>query len=300
LVTPEDEEWPGDALAPLTAAGAAGQDELAPPIALWVAGPLRLGAALARAVSVIGTRAATSYGERVAADLSFALAERGWTVVSGGAYGIDGVAHRGALGADGASVAFLAGGLDRPYPAGQVGLFQRLREAGLLVSEWPIHSTPQKHRFLVRNRLIAGVSIGTVVIEAARRSGTQSTARRACELGRTLMAVPGPVSSAVSAGIHDMIRNQGAKLVTCADEVIEDIGALGVDLASAGESRSPRDELDSLSARVLDGFPARKAVSVEALARECGLSAREVIRALPVLEIGDFVRRDADGWRLRR
>ena len=170
---------------------------------------------------MVGARAATGYGEHVATEMAAALAERGWAVVSGGAYGIDSCAHRGALGADGVTVAVLASGLSYGYPKGHHELFAAIAGQGVMVSEWPPDRAPTRPGFLVRNRVIAALSCGTVVVEAALRSGALSTARHARDLCRPLMAVPGPVTSDLSAGCHEIIREWGAVCVTGARDVIE-------------------------------------------------------------------------------
>ncbi|WP_422677967.1 DNA-processing protein DprA [Blastococcus brunescens] len=227
--------------------------------------------------------------------------ERGWTVVSGGAFGIDGAAHRGALAAEAATLAVLACGVDRPYPAAHGALFHRIAETGLLVSEWPPGCAPLRHRFLVRNRLIAALTRGTVVVEAAARSGAQATARRAQGLGRQVLVVPGPVTSAMSVGCHELLRDEDlrAVLVTSAAQVIEAVGRIGDDLAPpvSGPS-SPRDGLSDLAARVLDACPVRTGVSPERLAAIAGCDALEVLRVLPALELADLVEWTGTGWRL--
>ena len=189
LVIPEDDEWPAMPLHALTVAVA---DEPydhrdqsdrtiapVPPLGLWVRGPARIDDLADRSVAIVGSRASTAYGEHVAGELGHQLGERGWTVVSGGAFGIDAAAHRGALAAEAPTLAVLACGVDRPYPAAHGALFGRIAETGLLISEWPPGCAPLRHRFLVRNRLIAALTRGTVVVEAAARSGAQATARRA-------------------------------------------------------------------------------------------------------------------------
>nr|MBA3523946.1 DNA-processing protein DprA [Geodermatophilaceae bacterium] len=165
LVVPSDPEWPGDALHPMELALERGVPGLAPPLSLWARGRAQLADAVGRAVAIVGSRAATPYGEHVAGELAYGLADAGWTVVSGGALGIDGSAHRAALAAAGTTVAVLAGGLDRAYPASHAGLFERITADGLLVGEWPPGCAPHRHRFLIRNRLVAGLSAGTVVVE---------------------------------------------------------------------------------------------------------------------------------------
>jgi DNA processing protein len=300
LLIPGDPDWPDLALHPCVVATATGKPALAPPIALWVRGRSNLIPLFERAVAVIGARAATPYGEHCATDLAFGLAERGWTVVSGGAYGIDRAAHRGAVAAGGPTVAFLASGLDAPYPRGNTTLFRQIADCGALVSEWPVGTTPQRLRFLARNRLIAAVSAGTVVVEAAARSGTSNTAGQADKLGRVVMAVPGPITSALSVGTHQLVREKGARLVTRLDEVLEEVGRIG-DLAPP--PRSParaRDLLDPLAKQVLEGLPARGSATPERIAAEAAVLPGDVLRALPLLELEGLVERRVDGWGLRR
>jgi DNA processing protein len=310
LVVPEDDEWPGYPLHSLTVATSQEPDDPrdqssrttapVPPVALWVRGPGRLDEVVDRSVAVVGARAATAYGEHVAGELAVGLGERGWTVVSGGAYGIDGAAHRGALAAQGSTVAVLACGVDRVYPSGHGALFSRIAETGLLVSEWPPGSAPHRHRFLVRNRLIAALTRGTVVVEAAARSGAQATAERARRLGKEVMAVPGPVTSAMSVGCHELIRkDDGARLVTSAAQVLEVVGSFGADLAPAPERPvEPRDGLSDVALRVLDACPVRVGVPPERLAAVSGCDVLEVLRVLPALELADLVRWTGSGWRL--
>jgi DNA processing protein len=171
-------------------------------------------------VAVVGARAATGYGEHVTMELSGALADRGITVVSGAAYGIDGMAHRAALASRGGTIAVLAGGVDRFYPAGHDALLTRIVEAGLVISELPPGAAPTRWRFLQRNRIIAALSNALVVVEAGYRSGSLNAAGHALSVGVPLGAVPGPVTSATSAGCHKLIR-EGAALITGVDEVLE-------------------------------------------------------------------------------
>lgn len=298
FLMPGDADWPAQAISPLHMASAGSAQRVAPPEWLWVQGEGSLDELLTRSVSVIGSRAFSPYGEHVATDLAFGLADRGWSVVSGGAYGIDGAAHRGAISAGGRTVAFLAGGLDTPYPSGHLGLFDRIRKCGLLVSEWPVRSAPQRYRFLIRNRLIAAVSVGTVVVEAAARSGTSSTAGYVERLGRSLMAVPGPVTSALSVGTHELLRGS-ARLVTRVEEVIEEVGAIGDDLAPRPVGRrDARDDLDDLARQIIDGMPAQAPARPEQIALEAGVPVGDVLRVLPALQLQDFVEPAGDGWRL--
>jgi DNA processing protein len=313
FVVPEDEEWPGPALHALTLATAEEPDDHrqqsrrttapVPPLGLWVLGSVRLDELALRSVALVGSRASTAYGEHVAGELGFQLAERGWTVVSGGAYGIDAAAHRGALAAAGPTVAVLACGVDRPYPAGNGALLQRIAESGLVVSEWPPGAAPHQHRFLVRNRLIAALTGGTVVVEAAARSGAVATANRARALGRPVMAVPGPVTSAMSVGCHELLRarEDEVHLVTCAAHVLDVVGQLGVDLAPAAERPTdPRDDLSDVARRVLDACPVRVGVSPERLAAVAGCDVLDVLKVLPALEVTELVEWTGSGWRVTR
>jgi DNA processing protein len=311
FVVPEDGEWPAFPLHALTLAVAAEPHDHrhqskrthapVPPLGLWVRGGARLDELVDRSVAVVGSRASTAYGEHVAAELGHQLGERGWTVVSGGAFGIDAAAHRGALAAEAPTVAVLACGVDRPYPAAHGSLFHRIAEAGLLVSEWPPGCAPLRHRFLVRNRLIAALTRGTVVVEAAARSGAQATAQRARRLGREVLVVPGPVTSAMSVGCHELLRapEVGATLVASAAHVIEAVGGIGSDLAEPLERPAgPRDGLSDLAARVLDACPVRTGVSPERLAAIAGCDVLEVLRVLPALELADLVQWTGTGWRV--
>ncbi len=217
LVCPGEPEWPTQ-LDTLDAAR---------PYALWLRGEADLRHCCLRSVSIVGARAATAYGAHVGTEMAAALGERGWTVISGGAYGIDGCAHRGALAAAGVTIAVLACGVDMTYPPGHQDLLAAVTAQGVLVSEWPPGRTPTRRRFLIRNRVIGALSRGTVVVEAGLRSGALNTARHARDLGRPLMAVPGPVTSDVSAGCHKIMREWGAVCVTGAADVIEMLTPLG-------------------------------------------------------------------------
>jgi DNA processing protein len=210
VICPGDPHWP------------AGLDDLgqARPYALWARGTADLQSCLHRSVLVTGSRAATGYGTHVAGQIAEDLAADCWVTVSGGAYGIDAAAHRGALTASGTTIAVLASGVDQPYPAGHASLFSQIAGSGLLVSEWPPGSHPTRLRFRARCRVLAALTSATVVVEAAARSGALTTAQHANDLGRPLMAVPGPVTSAQSAGCHTLLRDMGAILVTSAREII--------------------------------------------------------------------------------
>ena len=275
------------------------------PYALWLRGRVDLPSACRRSVSMVGSRAATGYGAHVAGEIAADLGEQGWTIVSGGAYGIDAAAHRGAQVVGAITIAVLACGVDYPYPAGHAGLFADIAAAGLVISEWPPGRHPARLRFLVRNRVIAALTCGTVVVEAGERSGALNTARHAAELGRPLMAVPGPVTSRQSAGCHRIIRDWGATCVTCAADIIEMVSPLGIAgapeaPAPAGLRGAPRDELDLDSARVLDALPARGVAGPSTIAVEAGVDLDTVLRCLGLLAGCGFVERCDRGWQLRR
>lgn len=237
LTCPGDPEWP------------ARLDELgdASPYALWLRGNADLRFSCLRSVAIVGSRAATAYGSYVASEFAASVAARGWAVISGGAYGVDAAAHRGALAADGVTVAVLACGVDVPYPAGHADLLDAIAAQGVVVSEWPPGRNATRLRFLVRNRVIAALASGTLVVEAAQRSGALNTARHARDLDRPLMAVPGAITSELSAGCHTVIRDWQGMLVTSAADVIEHLSPLGAAPdeplsdpvgTEAGESRS--------------------------------------------------------------
>ncbi|WP_020577669.1 DNA-processing protein DprA [Actinopolymorpha alba] len=297
LVCPGDPEWP-ESLDLLATAGAVDQRG-GPPLALWVRGTADLRQVTLRSCAVVGARAASQYGLYVAAELSSGLADRDVVVVSGGAFGIDASAHRGALAAGGQTVAVLASGVDVPYPRAHEQLFRWIAEDGLVVSEAPPGSTPRRPRFLIRNRLIAALTLGTVVVEAALRSGALNTAAWAERCHREVMGVPGPVTSTTSAGVHRMVREGAAVLVTDADEIVEHIGRIGEDLAprKAGEERS-RDALDPRSRQVLEAVPVLRAGGVARIAEVAGVAADDVLGILGHLLLLGYVERQGNGWRL--
>ena len=299
LLTPDDQEWPTLAFTAFNGVDLRRHPDGVAPLALWALGGAPADEVAFRAAAVVGTRAATAYGEHVAADLSEGLCERGIAVVSGGAFGIDGAAHRAALAADGCTVAVLAGGPDVLYPAGHSALLHRIHTAGLLVSEYPPGIRPARHRFLVRNRLVAALSGATVVVEAGLRSGAANTAAWARALGRVVCAVPGPVTSSASAGCHALIRG-GAELVTRAEEIIEIVGRAG-ELADKQEHPSSAlDDLTDIGKRVYEALPARGVRSVDELSIEAGLPVAQLQGQLTLLELAGLAVRDDGRWRVRR
>lgn len=287
FLTPDHPGWP-TALDRLGAAA---------PLALWVRGDADLAALAGRSVSLVGSRACTAYGVRVTRDLACGLADRGFTVVSGGANGIDAEAHRGALVSGARTVAFLAGGVDRLYPAANTDLLRRAIDQGAVVSEVPPGSVPGKQRFLQRNRLIAAFTAGTVVVEAALRSGALSTANHATKLLRPLGAVPGPVTSMASSGCHELLRRGAAVCVTDAAEAAELVGDLGETAPRRQGETRPGDDLDAAGKAVLDALPVRKPAHERSIARTAGLALADTTGALGLLELMGLAEQRDGGWR---
>jgi len=292
LVVPENSLWPAG-LADLGDHG---------PIALWVRGTDQALRALSRSIALVGARAATGYGEHVTMEASAGLVDRGLAVVSGAAYGIDGMAHRAALASHGMTVAFLAGGVDRFYPSGHDALLTRIVENGAVISELPCGAPPTKWRFLQRNRLIAAVSQATVVLEAGWRSGSLNTAGHASALGRPLGAVPGPVTSAASAGCHRLIREFDAVCVTNPDEMLELMPVRDVsffdesEVQSVSATGSHIDESVSAQLRVLDALSDRSPRTIDDVARRAGLGIAETQSVLGMLGLEGAANARERGW----
>ena len=211
LVTPCDDDWPIQV-----------NDLIAPPIALIVKG--NISALHLSSLAIVGTRNPTSYGARIAEDFAAGFADREWGIISGGAYGIDSYAHKGALIAEGVTVAVIASGIDVNYPAGNARLFAEICESGAMVTEFMPGNKALPSRFLTRNRLIAALSKATLVVEAAFRSGSLRTARDAAELFRPVMAIPGPINSPTSEGCHRLIGERAAEIVTSVADAVEFVG----------------------------------------------------------------------------
>jgi len=302
LITPDDDEWPLLAFAAFADDGRTGSTALArggPPMVLWALGPARLDEVARRAAAVVGTRASTAYGEQVAGDLAAGLTERDVAVVSGGAYGVDGAAHRATLSCDGITVAALAGGLDVPYPSGHSALLHRIGQHGLLFTEYPPGVRPARHRFLTRNRLVAAVAGAAVVVEAGVRSGAANTAAWARALGRAVAAVPGPVTSSASAGCHALLRN-GAQLVTRADDIVELVGRIGELAPDEPRPTTAFDGLSEAERQVYEALPGRGAATVDEISIASGLVPEQVLGPLAILEVTGLVRRDDGRWRIVR
>jgi len=279
LVVPGDPEWP---------AGLADLGVHAPAV-LWVRGDAGLLGRLDRSIAIVGARAATGYGEHVTVEVSSGLVDRGFAIVSGAAFGIDGAAHRAALASGGSTVAFLAGGVDRFYPSAHETLLTRIVDRGAVVSEVPCGTAPTKWRFLQRNRLIAAASRATVVVEAGWRSGSLNTAGHAAQLGRPLGAVPGPVTSSASAGCHRLIREYDAVCVTTAQEMAELVDPAGAAKPHTGDPSPERT-------RVLDALT-RTGRDLARIAAICGMSIDAVRAELGMLELDGLAVESASGWR---
>ena len=306
LLVPGDAEWP------------VGFNDLGlhAPLALWARGRPKALDSLNRCVAVVGARAATGYGDHMAMEIAAGLVDLGYGVVSGGAYGIDGMAHRSALASSGQTAAFLAGGVDRFYPAGHDALLTRIANVGVVLSELPCGSAPTKWRFLQRNRLIAAVSLATVVVEAGIRSGSLNTAAHAASIGRPIGAVPGPVTSMASAGCHRLLREFDAVCVTSAEEVVElvadvprHIPVLELENRSAGVVTRGRDGGAAQSAdhahrpaeqlRVMDALSRRSARATDDIARRCGVSVAAAQAALGALGLEGVAEEVNGGWKSR-
>lgn len=286
LVTPEMLSWPR-MLGDLGAHA---------PLSLWTRGDTQL---LCQAsAAVVGSRAATGYGELVTAEISRGLATAGIVITSGGAFGIDAIAHRAAIAAQGSTIAVFAGGIDRLYPSAHERLFGDILERGLICAELPPGSAPTKWRFLQRNRIIAALTNVTVVCEAGHRSGSLNTAGHAAQLSRPIGAVPGPVTSSASAGCHRLLREYDAVCIRNSHDVLELLSPTMAEASGPGESqrRNTSEQLSQPEIRVLDALSKKTPRSIETLAKGVGLSHVETADALADLHLqGKALQRSA-GW----
>jgi len=278
FITPADDEWPVTL------------DDLdtSAPIGLWCTGNGSLSEITQQSLAVVGARSATSYGERIAYELGAQAANENVGVISGAAYGIDAAAHRGTLAGRGKTVAVMACGVDVAYPVSHRGLLSNITDSGVVVSEAPPGSKPHKHRFLIRNRLIAALSQTTVVVEAALRSGSLSTANWAHVLNRQIWGIPGPITSATSAGVHAAIRDNMMKIATSVDHIFQDFKspALPVQLGL----------LDGAIVGLLSATPR----STHELAMHFGseVDFHDLQAALSILEVRKVITLSNQGWKL--
>ena len=297
FVIPGDDEWP-EQVEVLADAGQLTR-RAGVPFGLWVRGAANLRRVLSRSVAMVGARASSSYGEHVAAELASGLSDNGITVVSGGAYGIDAAAHRGALAGSGVTVAVLACGVDVSYPKRNSALFSRIVEEGLVVSELPPGCSPTKLRFLARNRLIAAGTLGTVVIEAAVRSGALNSAGWAEQCGRAVLAVPGPITSRMSEGAHLLVRERDAVLVTNVADIVEAISPLGTRLTPYPQApKRPTDDLHHDLRRTLDAVPVVTPAPTNRIATTAGLDLETTRQCLETLADLTLIHPTPSGWRL--
>ena len=290
LIAPGEPSWP------------VGLDDLgeAAPLCLWQWSPTGLNLAewCQQSVAVVGSRACTHYGTTVAGTMVRQLVSAGLTVVSGGAFGIDAAAHRATLAAGGRTVAVMAGGLDRLYPAANEDMLRQVAATGAVISELPPGSAPRRERFLDRNRLMAAMTKATVVVESGWRSGAHRTAAVAAELLRPVAAVPGPVTAASSAGCHRLIREGAATLVTGADQVLELATNLGRTPETLTECQpGPLDGLSGPERRVFDALPLRGIAPVSQVVVASGLATAQVLGALSRLEQAGRAATTGGGWR---
>lgn len=295
VVTPDDPEWPAWRLLGLRQLEPGREADGAVPLVLWVRGPLSLLGASERALAVVGARCSTGYGDRATGEIAGTLAARGWTIVSGAAFGIDAMAHRAALAVGGLTIAVLACGVDRPYPAQHDRLIARIAETGLVVSEYPPGTAARKHHFLARNRLVAALSDGVLVVEAGLRSGARNTVKWARRLGRPALAVPGPITSASSVGCHRMIREGEALLVTGPEEVIDEAGPLRLSLPAA-QAADPGDDLVGDQQLVYAALPTAGSRVPHELASRTALPVPTVRAVLAELELAGLVGLGSSGW----
>ncbi|MGK2309344.1 DNA-processing protein DprA [Cutibacterium sp. V947] len=287
FLVPGDEEWPAglDDLSRVEKAGMGGV-----PLGIWVLGPAHLDEASERSVAIVGCRAATGYGQDIAMEMAHHLSQGHsdgsgrQVIVSGGAFGIDVAAHRGALSVHETTIGVLACGLDVLYPRGNAAVLERIAETGALVSEMPPGRHPTRPGFLARNRLIAALTAGTVIVEAAWRSGAVNTVSWANALGRAVMAVPGPVTSSRSTGTNKLIRDGEAILVRDADDVRGIVGELVPEPGRPKGRSLPTDALDATELAVHEALPAHGSCGLDELSASAGVSVARCSAALTVLE----------------
>lgn len=296
LITPDDDEWPAFSLLALSQADTG--DRGGVPLVLWARGPARVDDLAVASIALVGSRAASSYGEHVTGLLADGLVDHGWGTVSGAAFGIDGAAHRATLASGGSTMAVMACGIDRDYPAAHSRLLDEIADRGVIVSEYPPHTTAARHRFLTRNRLVAALSNAVIVVEAGARSGAVNTAAWAIKLGRPLGAVPGSITSATSVGCHELIADGRAMLVADSTAIVVLARPDGGGLVDHGAPRAT-DGLTDTQQRVHDAIPGRGAATIDEIVFSAGVEIGDVRAALAVMEIAGLVSMEGGGWRLR-
>lgn len=260
------------------------------PHALWVRGKVSSLPLTGRSLGVVGSRTATSYGEFVTPDLIAGPVSRNYSVISGGAYGIDSIAHRATLALDGVTFSVMAGGIDEFYPSANNQLFDQIMQNGAMISEVAPGSAPTKWRFLQRNRLIAALSNAVLLVEAGHRSGAQNTATHAHNLNRPIGVVPGPITSPASAGCHKLIREGVAQLITDSTDLFDLLGE-----PIEWQSVAQLTGLGPLEIRTLDAIGFGN-LDVDKICRSAGLTQKEVRIALSSLELDKLVVRTNTGW----
>lgn len=304
LITPDDDAWPGPMLAESFHASRTGDgpkshcDDAIPPHGLWVKGS-NIRSLTEKAITIVGTRAFTRYGYSIAADISAECAAHGWTVVSGGALGIDISAHRGALAAGHATIAVIANGIDIAYPAAHRKDFDDISHAGAVITEYPPGTRPARHRFLTRNRLSAALGDGVIVIEAGYRSGALNTVSWAETMNKRIFALPGPVTSRSSHGCHRLIRDGRAELIESGADLIESLSPLGlvdsdVELQMKFPPR-PVQRLERSSLRVFDAV-SDQGSHATAIAASAGLPLAQTMSILCELKTKGFINRVGNLW----
>ena len=278
FITPADDEWP-DSLDDL---------DTSSPVGLWCTGGGSLSEITNRSLAVVGARSATAYGERIAYEIGLQSVKENVGVISGAAYGIDAAAHRGALAGQGKTVAVLACGVDVAYPVSHRGLLSNITDSGVVVSEAPPGAKPHKHRFLIRNRLIAALSQSTVVVEAALRSGSLSTSNWAHVLNRQIWGIPGLITSATSAGVHAAIRDCMMKIATSTDDVFTDF-----------KLPDPPRQLGLLDGAIV-GLLSQAPRSTHEIAMHFGseVDIYDLQAALSLLEVRKLISLSNQGWKL--
>ncbi|PFG28495.1 DNA processing protein [Corynebacterium renale] len=308
LIHPGHPEWPQEEFDLAFGYAATGesphiktyQSDAAAPHVLWVRGQESLAALTKQALAIVGSRAVSAYGKAVTRKIATDLTHYRYTIISGGALGVDAIAHRAALDAGGPTIAVAACGLDRIYPVRNTELFKDIARTGLVISEYPPEFTPQRHRFLTRNRLVAALTQGTVVTQAPWRSGALNTLSWAAGLGKVTMAIPGPVTEVGSQGCNTKIRDGAAQLVTGADDIHSLLDSSStVDPDAQYELDFAPDALQQLSRnelRIYDAIPPETGLTAEKIAAAAGFSLPLTVHLLVTLHKKELIDVTAGTW----